>query len=72
MIAGDMNAKIGKSEGNDECSGKFSRGQRNKSGQQLIDFCNNQNLFIANSAFPHPARHVTTWENQRTSNDKKL
>ena len=64
IIAGDMKSKIGKSK-DEECCGKYSKGERNDSGQQFIDFCNSQKLFITNSAFPHPARHVTTWENIR-------
>ena len=70
IIAGDMNAKIGKSKGGEECCGIYSKGERNRSGQHLIDLCNIQNLFIANSAFPHAARHITTWENQRTNKNK--
>ena len=31
----------------------------------LVDFCNVHNLFITNSSFKHPARHITTWENTR-------
>ena len=65
IIAGDMNSKIGKAKKDEECCGNYSRGERNRSGSQLIDFCNIQDLFITNSAFPHPARHITTWENQR-------
>ena len=67
MIGGDFNAKIGKQPEDDElCMGRFSRGKRNKAGQQLVDFCNMNNLFISNSAFKHPARHITTWHSQRT------
>ena len=65
IVAGDMNSKIGKAKEDEECCGKYSRGERNKSGQKLIEFCNAEKLFIANSAFKHPARHITTWENQR-------
>ena len=65
LIAGDWNAKVGKSTGNEPCLGSWSRGRKNNSGQALIDFCNNHNLFITNSAFQHPARHITTWENTR-------
>ena len=65
IIAGDMNSKIGKAKEDEDCCGNYSRGERNKSGNQLIDFCTMQDLFITNTAFPHPARHITTWENQR-------
>ena len=63
MIVGDFNSKVGKKEHEEEinCIGKFSRGRRNISGQHLINFCEINNLFISNSAFRHPARHITTY-----------
>ena len=39
------------------------RGRRNNSGQQLIEFCEAQSL--SNSSFQHPAKHMTTWQQQR-------
>ena len=70
LIAGDFNAKVGKRYGSEVCLGRYSRGKRNNSGQVLIDFCNIHNLFICNSAFRHPARHITTWEFSREVNKK--
>ena len=64
IIAGDFNAKVGKTKG-EQCLGSYSRGTRNTSGQTLVNFCNLHNLFITNSSFKHPARHITTWENTR-------
>ena len=64
IIAGDFNAKVGKTKG-EQCLGSYSRGTRNTNGQTLVDFCNVHNLFITNSSFKHPARHITTWENTR-------
>ena len=66
LIAGDFNAKVGQSIANEPCLGSFSRGLRNHSGQTLIDFCNIHEMFITNSSFQHPARHITTWESTRT------
>ena len=63
-IAGDFNAKVGKTKG-EQCLGSYSRGTRNTSGQTLVDFCDVHNLFITNSSFKHPARHITMWENTR-------
>ena len=34
----------------------------------MVDFCTIQDLFVANSAFQHPARHVNTWEQHRLNN----
>ena len=65
ILAGDFNAKVGKRRHTDiNCLGKFSRGRTNNSGKTLIDFCSINHLFISNSAFQHPARHITTWESQ--------
>eukprot|EP00794_Sanderia_malayensis_P021165 gene21165-23243_t len=72
LIASDFNAKIGKRSGIETCLGKYSRGKRNNSGQTLVDFCNIHDLFISNSAFQHPARHITTWEFSREVNNKVI
>ena len=68
-LAGDFNAKVGVSTGSESCLGKFSRGRRNNSGETLVNFCDSQGLFICNSAFQHPARHITTWSQHKK--DKK-
>ena len=70
LIAGDFNAKVGKTRG-ESCLGSYARGERNTSGQILVDFCKIHNLFISNSSFKHPARHMTTRvnkENNKTVN----
>ena len=67
-MSGDFNSRIGKISQYDECAGNYVRGERNIAGQKLIDFCNNHNLFVTNSAFQHPARHISTWENHRRNN----
>ena len=67
FLTGDWNSKVGKKtrkDINDSCLGQFSRGIRNNNGQQLIDFCNMNNLFITNSAFQHKEAHITTWESK--------
>ena len=70
IIIGDWNAKVGKRTALDNCLGRYSRGRRNLSGQQLIDFCEAYNYKVANSCFQHPARHQTTWSQKRTITDK--
>ena len=35
----------------------------------LVDFCDIHSLFVCNSAFKHPARHITTWEQTRINKD---
>ena len=67
IIAGDFNAKIGKRQGEEEqCLGAWSRGRRNESGSKLIEFCEKVKKIITNSCFKHPAKHMTTWSQQRT------
>ncbi|XP_033120167.1 craniofacial development protein 2-like [Anneissia japonica] len=73
LICGDFNSKIGKKHLDEEkCIGNYSKGFRNDNGDALIDFCENNNLFITNSAFQHPARHITTWACQRKNKDGQL
>ena len=69
LIGGDFNAKVGKRLPDDDinCLGRYSKGVRNRSGELLIDFCEKNKLYITNTAFQHPARHITTWSQQRTN-----
>ena len=69
LIGGDFNAKVGKRTHAEACLGNYSRGRRNTSGQCLIDFCDTQQLLITNSCFQHPAKHQTTWEQQRKNRE---
>ncbi|XP_057310033.1 uncharacterized protein LOC130648030 [Hydractinia symbiolongicarpus] len=68
LIAGDFNSRVGKAK--EECTGIYGKGKRNDNGQLLIDFCNISKLFLANTAFNHPAKHITTWANQRQNANK--
>ena len=65
LICGDFNARVGKSNAADPCIGSHARGTRNANGQALVDFCNLNNLFACNTAFQHPARHISTWETSK-------
>ena len=67
FVAGDFNSKIGKRKDGDEaeCLGKYSVGERNLSGELLMDFCKRNELFLCNTAFQHPVKHITTWSQQR-------
>ena len=64
FLAGDWNSKVGKNNDNTPCLGRYSKGKRNYNGEYFIEFCNINNLFVCNSAFCHPSRHITTWECQ--------
>ena len=72
LLAGDFNSIVGRKSDNDSCLGRYSRGKRNFSGQQLINFCEAHQLFISNSSFKHSARHQTTWEQKRIIRDRVL
>lgn len=69
FIVGDWNAKVGRKKEDDTCLGRYSRGRRNLSGQQLVEFCEAYDLKIANSCFQHPARHQTTWSQTKIMKD---
>ena len=65
LLSGDFNAKGGQFTEGDNSIGKYSKGRRNENGKTLIELCESENLFITNSAFPHPSSHTTTWVGQR-------
>ena len=69
FIIGDWNAKVGVKREEDTCLGRYRRGRRNLSGQQLVEFCEAYNLKIANSCFQHPAKHQTTWSQTKIMKD---
>ena len=50
FIIGDWNAKVGSQE-TPGVTGKFGLGMRNKAGQRLIEFCQENALVIANTLF---------------------
>ena len=61
-IMGDLNAKVG-SEPFKSIVGKYGLGEKNDRGERLIEFCQHNNLAIANTLFQHPNRRLYTWEN---------
>ncbi|GFO26877.1 craniofacial development protein 2-like [Plakobranchus ocellatus] len=71
IFAGDFNSKVGKRSGEEICLGNYSRGFRNENGENLVDFCEKNKLFITNTAFNKAARHITTWVGSRKNNENK-
>ncbi|XP_023233867.1 craniofacial development protein 2-like [Centruroides sculpturatus] len=61
IVMGDFNAKVG-NEKISECMGQYGLGKRNKRGDRLIQFCEENKLIITNTLFKHPARRVYTWK----------
>ena len=61
FIIGDWNAKVGSQE-TPGITGKFGLGMRNKAGQRLIEFCQQNALVIANTLlFQQHKRRLYTW-----------
>ena len=60
FIIGDWNAKVGSQE-TPGVTGKFGLGIRNEAGQRLIESCQVNALFIANTLFQQHKRSLYTW-----------
>ena len=59
FIIGDWNAKVGSQE-TPGVTGKFGVGVRNEARQQLIKFCQENTLVIANTLFQQHKRRLYT------------
>ena len=59
FIIGDWNAKVGNQE-TPGVIGKFGLGVQNEAGQ-IIEFCQESALVIANSLFPQHKRRLYMW-----------
>lgn len=67
IIAGDMDARIGKGEDNwKHIIGNHGIGQRNENGQLLLELCAEKNLHIANTRFKPKNMHKVTWKHPRS------
>ncbi|CAM4849234.1 unnamed protein product [Rotaria magnacalcarata] len=60
VIMGDWNAKVG-SKPITGITGNFGLGDRNEAGDRLLEFCQNNSLFITNTCFQQPKRRLYTW-----------
>ena len=60
LIRGDWNANVGNQE-IPGVTGKFSLGVKNKAGQRLTEFCQDNALVIANTFFQQHKRRLYTW-----------
>ena len=62
IVMGDFNAKVGESnQGHEEHMGTHGLGVRNDNGRRLIEFCEENNLVISGTIFPHKMIHKATW-----------
>ena len=65
FVIGDFNAKIGACHCHEEekaVIGKFGLGERNKRGDNLVDFCISNDLVVANTLFQQHPRRLYTWQ----------
>ena len=60
IAMGDFNAKVGCGEHLD-ITGQFGPGSRNERGSRLFQFCEENNMMIANTYFQHSKRILYTW-----------
>ena len=49
VVLGDLNAKVGRQLTNSAVCGKFGLGEQNARGEDLLEVCSSNNLFIANT-----------------------
>lgn len=63
MIVGDFNARVGKQDRQEPGNviGPHTVDNTNENGKRLIDFCNINNLIVANTFFQHKAIHQASW-----------
>ena len=65
FVIGDFNAKIGAGHCHEEekaVIGKFGLGERNKRGDNLVDFCISNDLVVGNTLFQQHPRRLYTWQ----------
>ena len=60
IAMGDFNAKVGCGEHLD-ITGQVRLGSRNERGSTLLQFCEGNNMMIANTYFQYPNRRLYTW-----------
>ena len=60
-----MNARVGKKSEDETCIGRYSKGERNPNGEELVTFCESNDLLLTNTCFKHNQRHLTTWQQDK-------
>ena len=62
IVMGDFNSKIGSdNDGFQDMMGPFGLGQRNERGEKLLEFCQQNELYVTNTKFYHRMNHRYTW-----------
>jgi hypothetical protein len=60
ILMGDWDSKIGKGE-EPGMVGRYGLGNRNEAGERLLEFCEQNDLFLANTYFEQPEERFYTW-----------
>jgi exonuclease III len=71
IIMGDWNSSVG-DKSNDNICGPYGLGNRNTTGQMLIDFLERTGLVISNTWFNNPKRRLYTWKARGDQHRYKL
>ncbi|GFO30355.1 craniofacial development protein 2-like [Plakobranchus ocellatus] len=61
IIMGDFNAKVG-TDKVDDIVGKHGLGIRNERGEELIEWCQTNDIIVGNTWFQQPPRRKWTWK----------
>ncbi|CAG4959526.1 unnamed protein product [Colias eurytheme] len=62
IVMGDLNAKVGSHNLNcEKHMGKHGLGTRNDNGERFVEFCQNHDLVIGGTLFPHKDVHKYSW-----------
>lgn len=61
ILIGDLNAKVGRRLADETYVGHHGFGQRNERGQFLVDFCEENRLYIMNSRYKKRETRKWTW-----------
>ncbi|CAG4945247.1 unnamed protein product [Colias eurytheme] len=62
IVMGDLNAKVGNNNLNcEKHMGQQGLGTRNDNGERFVEFCQNHNLVIGGTLFPHKDIHKYSW-----------
>ena len=62
LLAGDMNAQVGKLNDDETClGGRYGVGRRSDNGERLLQLCADKGLYLVSTAFRHKTRQSYTW-----------
>jgi len=71
IVMGDFNAKVG-ADPQGDVVGAWGLGVRNDRGERMIQFCQEENLIVANTYFQLPARRLYTWKSPSDGPDRRV